>query len=361
MNKQPRSILIIRLKSIGEVVMSLSALEAVHRRWPDAAIDFIVEPPHEQLLEADPRIRNIHLFDKKTWRSSGLSGKIHGFMDFARRLRSQHYDAVIDLHGIPRSQWLARLARSGTRAGRSSRHFSDRFFDHLVSFDKPGRHNVALNLEVCSALGTGQELLPPRLFVPDSARGPVHQWLEEKGLASRLLIGFHPGTSSPDRLWPAERFVELGRLLQEHLGAGIAVTAGPEEKPLAGRIAREIGGKNTCVASADHLLHLAALLEKCAVFVACDTGPLHMAAALGTPVAGLYGSSSPLRSGPLGSGHMVFHKELECSPCGGKVFSCEHKECFRSITVQEVFDQLCRHLENMRQEHPSGGSGETMR
>lgn len=338
----PESLLMIRLKSIGEVVMALSAVEAVHRQWHKTRIGFMVEPPHEQLLEADNRINCVHLFDKRKWRAGGLGAKALGFVRFVGNLRRKRYEAVVDFHGVPRSQLLARLAPGKRRVGRASGKFPDRFMHQLIPAVWDGRHNVDLLYEMMGALGlkTDTPYPTPHIMISPEAHEVAGTLIRSWGFQGRRIIGLHPGTSSHDRVWPPDRFVKLGKLIRQNSDAGICISAGPGEEETAGKIAREIGLDRAKVATLDHLLHFAALIDRFSVLVASDTGPTHMAAATRCPVVGIYGYSDPRRSGPYGPGNFVFYKSLACSPCKSFVFECTHKTCFRLITPTEVFEKV---------------------
>lgn len=337
----PDSILIIRLKSIGEVVMCLSLVEAVRNQWAKARIGFVVEPPHQELLEADHRIDRIHLFSRKEWQKQGLGGILRGFGGFIRELRRERYEYVLDLHGVERSQVVARLAGGKRRVGRARGHWlTDRFLHEVTPVVWEGQHNIEMSFRIAEKLGVQNAPVPPRLILSEEARTFARQWLREQDWHEIPVVAFHPGTSSRERVWPPERFIELGRLIVERLNARILITAGPGEESLGQDIAEAIGGGYARMAAIGHLLRLAALLESCALFVASDTGPLHMAAAVGTPVVAVYGYSDPARSGPYGSGHAIVYKALDCSPCNSFVFQCDHKSCFRLITAEDVFEKV---------------------
>lgn len=344
MNPEPASILLIRLKGIGEVVMSLSVVEQLHRRWPGARIDFVVEAPNEQLLRADPRIGKVYLFDKKRWRKEGGWRCAASFLRFLRDLRRERYDLAIDLHGVPRSQWLARAAVTNQRLARKSGYVSDRFFTDPIDFRQPGRHNLELLNEFPRRLGIAGPPPVPQVSIAADARQSAQDWLKQRQMIGTPIIGLHPGAVSRDP-WPPEEYIRLGRLLTEKASANAVVTAGPEEAELARRIAGEIGPGRAEAAVFGNLLELAALLEACSVYVAGDTGPMHLAAAVGTPVVAIFiGLSDPVRSGPYGDRHFVFH---EFKGTGREPF-CPHRRYRGAIQANEVFEKVVEVLNQRR-------------
>jgi len=347
MNPEPASILLIRLKGIGEVVMSLSVVEQLRRRWPGARIDFVVEAPNEQLLQADPRIGKVYLFDKKRWRKEGGVRCAASFLRFLRDLRRERYDLAIDLHGVPRSQWLARAAVANQRLARKSGYVSDRFFTDPIDFRQPGRHNLELLNEFPRRLGIADPPPAPQVSIAPEARQSAQDWLQQRQMIGAPIIGLHPGAVSRDP-WPPEEYIRLGRLLTEKASAKAVVTAGPEEAELARRIAGEIGPGRAEAAVFGNLLELAALLEACSVYIAGDTGPMHLAAAVGTPVVAIFiGLSDPVRSGPYGDRHFVFH---EFEGTGREPF-CPHRRYRGAIQANEVFEKVVEVL-NQRQSAP---------
>ena len=296
--------------------MSLTVVEAVRRQWPDVRLGFLVESPHEQLLEADARIDRIHVFDKQRWMAAGIGTALGEFWRLVRQLRSEKYEVIADLHGVPRSQWMARLAGGRRRVGRASGYWHDVLIHERTKVEwsgKHNKHNLEWLLEIVAPLGVRREITPPKLSVSKQARLKARQWLQDRGLAGQPLIGLHPGSISQKK-WPTEQYIELGRLIKGQLGAKVVITAGPGEEALAEAIAEAIGREDAQVAALSHLLEVAALLETCSVFVGGDTGPMHMAAAVGTPVVAVFmDPSNPYRSGPVGPNHFVLFKGFDYS------------------------------------------------
>ena len=166
----PKSILLVRLKSIGEVVMCLSVVEAIRRQWPETRSGFMVEPPHEQLLLADSRIDHVHVLDRKGWLKAGPLAILKGALGFWKELRTEKYEFVADLHGVERSQVLCRLAGGRRRVGRISNYLTNRLMHKLVPMIWDGRHNVELLFDIMEPLGLKRDIPAPRLMLSDSAR-----------------------------------------------------------------------------------------------------------------------------------------------------------------------------------------------
>ena len=164
-----------------------------------------------------------------------------------------------------------------------------------------------------------------------------------------LVIGIHPGGGWQYKLWPIERFAALGDLLSRNCGAKVLVFAGPDETSLQDHIAELMKSPPVLVKDVG-LRELAALIQRCALYIGNDTGPMHIAAAVGTRVVAIFGSTSARRSGPYGSGHVVISKAIGCSPChpGRHPGGCKLGKCLamEAVSIGEVSQVVERILSN---------------
>lgn len=330
-------ILIVRLSALGDVLHCLPALEALRRSWPDAEIDWVCEPLGADLLDGHPSLRRVLRLPRPAWarslrRPSRWGSLWRDVRAFRRELRRERYDLVIDFQGNLRSQWIARWARGDRKIGAHRSEVKE--FGWLFRFDRPrdpaGHVNrVEKYLHLVEFAGASKSPIPARFA------DLTDDW---KGLdtAPPDGIALHPFVSAFGRFkeWPAELYSQLARHLAESHGA-VWITFGPDEEDAA----REI------VAAADHPevrlapttrspRQLAAFISRCRLVIAADTGPLHLAAALGVPVVGLYGPKDPVVYGPWSERARVVQSRVPCAPC--RLRRCEHAVCMQMITSKEV-------------------------
>ena len=306
---------------MGDILHALPAVTALRMDHPGWIIDWVVEPQWRSLLAAEnspgrssglrigqsriedpldgqPLVDRLHLAPTKQWRKAPLSRQtLHEIMSLRKTLRSSEYDAVIDLQGAVRSAvvgWLAgcrRLIGESEPRERAARMF----FSQTV--ETSGAHVIEQDLEVASAI-VGDELAPLRPWLPvDPA---AEAWADTilPSAASPAAVLINPGAGWGAKRWPVERYAAVARGLAER-GLRVLVNVGPGEEPLAEAIVEQSGGTATPLACS--LAQLIALTRRVALAIAGDTGPLHLACALGRPVVGIYGPTDPSRNGPFGT------------------------------------------------------------
>jgi heptosyltransferase-2 len=198
-------------------------------------------------------------------------------------------------------------------------------------------------------LGHLESVPSPRLFLREEERGWAQKRLEELGLLDgRPLIGINPGAAyGLAKCWHPDRFAELGRRLSEKWKATALIFGREEERGMADKILKNLGGGGVDFTGKTRLLQLAALLERCRLLVTNDTGTMHVASAVGTPVVAIFGSTDPVATGPWGDGHVVVKKEVSCSPCFKRVCPTDHR-CMELITVDEVEEIVDNKLKELK-------------
>jgi ADP-heptose:LPS heptosyltransferase len=291
-------------------------------------------------LEGDPDIDSIFTVRRREWTSGIFNpGNLSNLTGAFSALRRRNFDAAIDFQGNMRSAVVtfgsgARL-RIGFTPGRVKEYCHVCYTRHVFL---PGAtmHRVQKNLLLLEALGIKPELLPADLKVLPGDGGTVSKFLKEKNLAGRRIVAMHPGVSrfGAFKQWLPERFAEVARRLADMKNCAVVVTWGPGERRLAQDVVRLAGARPVLGPEPHGLRELACLLKESALFIGCDTGPLHIAAAVGTPVVAIFGPKDPRVYGPAGEGHIVVRRELECSPC--QLRTCRDPRCMRLITADEV-------------------------
>lgn len=308
-------LLVVRLGAMGDILHALPAVTALRLAHSDWLIDWVVEPQWRALLASDnslgrqstdsplqPLVDHLHFAATKQWRKAPFSRKtIIEFNTLRRSLKTANYDAVIDMQGAVRSALVARMAGSGRLIGEANpREKAARWlFSQRVSTH--GDHVIEQDIELASAIA-GEQLahILPWLPVDPAAEA----WADDihPPASKNPAVLINPGAGWGAKRWPVERYAAVAKELIK-LGCSILINAGPGEEPLAAIIASQTGGQAKTLSCT--LPQLIAITRRISLAIAGDTGPLHLACALGKPVVGIYGPTDPSRNGPYGSQFIV--------------------------------------------------------
>lgn len=346
-----RNVLLVRLSAIGDIVNCLPALRLLKRAYPGVRVTWAAEQPSASLLKGDPDIEEVFLVRRREWTRGILNaGNMASFGAAFGYLRRKRFDLAIDFQGNLRSGVVtfgsgARV-RIGFTAGRVKEHSHLFYTRHAVS-PRAAIHRIERNLLLLRAIGIEPRVLPARLTVgPEDARGSII-FLKEKNLDDRQFTTLHPGVSKfgAFKQWNADGFAEVARRLVQQRKMKVVVTWGPGERALAEKIVKMSGEGVMLGPEPAGLRELAYLLGKSALFVGCDTGPLHIAAAAGTPAVAIFGPKDPSIYAPAGNGHRVVRRELPCSPCERR--TCADPKCMQLITPDEVYGACLSILERL--------------
>ena len=350
------NILIVKLSAIGDVIHTLPALAALRKRYPRADITWVVEEAAADLLAGHPALTRVLVSYRKRWIRELKGGQIaHPLREvraFLRELRRRPYDLVIDFHGLLKSAVVVAASGGRRRLGYDSlQELSGLFYNEKIPEDM-GKHAVDRYLDFVRYLDRKGEdrnddvsgvAMPPEFTITagETERRRVAELLAPHAETHNPFVAVSPVAFWETKLWEEEKFAALCDRIREELGIGVVLTGGE-----AGSIERirarmkteavNLGGQTT-------LRELAYLYGQAALLITTDSGPMHLAAAVGTPVVALFGPTDPARTGPYGSGHRVIQGSLSCIPCFRK--ECETKDCMRGITVEEVFEAVREVLE----------------
>ena len=309
---EPKRILLMRIERIGDLLMTLDALADVVRAAPAAEIDLVVGSWNERLARAIPGIRRVETLDA-AWLARDEQGLgLRRLLARAGSWRPRHYDLAINFEPDIRSLLIAASSGAARIAGFSSGGGGP-LLDTAVPFD-PGAHTSdnARRL-VAAVFGPPRSLPAPRLEIPAEARERTRELL--RGFRAPLA-GLHVSGGREIKQWPPERFAEVASRLAHERGATIVLTGSKADRALIDLVRARLAGMPVADVSGEiDLLTLAAVLERLDVFVTGDTGPMHLAAAVGTPVVAVFGPSDPSRYAPRGERHHIVRIELPCSPC----------------------------------------------
>lgn len=348
---EPRRVCIVKPSSLGDVVHALPVLAALRERWPDARFSWIVNRGLRGLLDGHPHLDEVIPFDRAAFRPS-FSGA-RAFASFLADLRRRRFDLAIDLQGLFRSGLLAAATRAPVRVGLADSREGARFFhthvvplpDHDPNADAP-LHAVDRMMRVARAFAASRPEDPPRFVT--AIRDADRRWAEAilRDVPHPRVV-FNPGARWVTKRWPPEHFAELARRAARERGAGLIVVGAPEDRPLADRFLAAIGADGPpvldLVARTD-LKQLAAVAEAADVFVSNDTGPLHLAAAAGIDVLGVYTCTDPRRTGPYGPNAHTVVTSVWCKCSLRK--TCERMDCMTELQPRRVAPLLDRLLDD---------------
>ncbi len=350
---RPARILLVRLSALGDVLHALPVLSALRHRLPGCHIGWAVEDRCEAVLHGRSDLDQIHVLPRQAVRAAvrGRPWRLPGVTrDFRCGLRSARYDLAIDLQGNLKSGLVTRASRAPLRLGYTRGATKELNHLHTTRRWRPPsvrQHRIERYLGLVSSLL--DEPLPyraPGFPLSPAERGAAVEQLTDAGLPTTGIALLHPGTSrfGAFKRWPPERFGRLAKRLQTR-GWSVGVTVGPGEAALGEEVVRMSGGTAVLLAPAG-LRDLAALIETAGLFVAADTGPLHLASLLGRPLLGLFGPKDPEIYGPYGETEAglpgvlptVVRDDVACRPC--RLRRCADPLCMQTLAVEDVLAAL---------------------
>ena len=302
------NVAIVKLSSIGDVVHALPVAGALKRLRPGTRVTWVAEAREATLLAGHPDVDDVIIADTRGWRRRVGIAMLHEVREVARGLRERSFDVVLDLQALLKSGVLTALTRAprriGFAAGWSRERMSTVFMTERVRPPADARHVVEQYITLLVPLGITHPAVEFRLPVDAGADAHVEEFLTSAGIKPQdRLVLMNPGAGRPDKRWPVDRFREVAQRLSDEAGARVVALWGPgEEDDARALVSSSAAG---IVAPPTTLRELAALARRARLVVAGDTGPLHIAAAVGTLCVGLYGPTSGVRNGPYGVRHRV--------------------------------------------------------
>jgi len=337
-----KNILVIKLRYIGDVLLATPVLHALRDRFPDTRLTMLVNRGTEDILKWNLDVNEVLTVDRGTPAAQ---------LQLLGELRRRRFDCVLDLTDGDRSAILARLSGAPVRVGfNEERRWRGLLYTSVVQA-RALTHRVERDLEAVRALGMEPKASPLVLCTSSQDNEEAARILEELGMGggapagdTRPLVMMHPGARYWFKAWPAERFAELADRLTDDCGCQVLVGGDAHDRPVAEAIQARARSAPTVMAGRTTLLQLAAILKRCALFVGNDNGPMHMAAAMGTPVVALFGPSDPSVWGPRGGRAEVLNKGLDCRGCFHPTCTRGEESCMKQISVEEVFSAAQKFL-----------------
>lgn len=341
------NILIVKLSAIGDVIHTLPALNAIRRQYPEAHITWLVEEAAAGLVTGHPALDRVIVVPRKTWidrfNQRRVKQPIRDVLRFVGRIRDTRYQLVLDFQALLKSSiWIA-LARGDRKVGfgRGMEHMESSwlFLNERIPPISMDVHALDRGLHLLRTIGIPADTVEYRLPIREPDRRRSQTFLDlAPGNADGPLLAMNPAAKWETKLWDPRKFSRLADRIIEAYGARIVFTGAEEDRPEMDAIIDDMQNSALNIAGRTSLMELAALFEGVAAVVTTDTGPMHLAAAVGTPTVALFGPTAPWRTGPYGSGHRVVRSGPPCSPCFKR--DCAHPECMINISVSQVMEAV---------------------
>lgn len=331
------NILIVKLSAIGDVIHVLPSLSVLREHYPDAHITWVVEEAAADVIKNHPYLDEVLISRRKKWSQDFRGGQFRSVLQemssFIKKLRQRRYDLVIDFHGLFKSSVIVFLSRGKRKLGYDSmQELSGLFLNEKIPEDL-NKHAVDRYLDFPRYLGAKTEGAKSVLPRNDAAEARVSMLLGKYNLEDKKFIAVNPVALWETKLWNDEKFARLADFIKDQLSLKVVFT-GSEEEPLT-KITGLMTTEGINLGGQTSLSELASLYKRALMVISTDSGPMHLAAAVGTPVIALFGPTDPNRTGPYGAGHTVIRNEMECSPCFLK--QCPAAKCMENITPEQVF------------------------
>jgi lipopolysaccharide heptosyltransferase II len=332
-----RNILLIRLRRIGDIIMTTPAVAALKKALPQASLTYIVEEPYGRLVEGNPDI-------DETVRIPPHQ-KAASFLSLIRRLRRKKFDIAIDFHGGPRASRIAWLSGARLKVGYELKH-KEFIYDVRVPRSREGArlHSVENHLNLVRAAGVEVHEPWPRLILPPAWPAEMKR-VEELwtglGLPGQKTVVLHIGAGNAFRDWGSENLGALAVRLAALPDVRVALVGSREDVPRGDEIRAKSGNAVTSFAGKLNLIELREIIGRARLFVGPDSGPMHVAASTSTPIVALFGPNLPEYNAPWMARATIIEKTLACRPCKQRECVTGDLRCLRNITVDEVLD-ACR-------------------
>lgn len=341
------NILIVKTSAIGDVIHTLPALWSLRAHYPHAHIAWLVEEAAAELLTGHPALNRVLVASRKKWlddlRAGHLLGVLRECMQFVGLLRDTRYDLVIDFQGLLKSAVWVFLAKGVRKVGfgRGMEHAEHSYLvlNEPVPAVDMNQHAIDRSLLLLKGIGIPASDIRYDLLLSAEHETEATSLLRASGVGEQdRLVAINPMARWPTKLWEPASFAALVDQL-EHEGVRVVFTGGPQDRASLDDICRLMTSQIRRLDGKTGLKTLAAIYRRARVLVTTDSGPMHLAAAVGTSVIALFGPTAPWRTGPYGQNHIVLRAGITCSPCFKKqclTTEYEERACMKRLSVDEV-------------------------
>jgi len=337
----PRKILLIRLRRIGDIVMTTRATAALKQALPGSSLTYVVEEPFRRLVEGNPHLDEVLVVPPHQG--------IVSFLLFIRRLRRERYDLAIDFHGGPRASRIAWLSRARVKVGYELKH-KGFLYNVRVPRSHQGNpvHSVENHLNLVRAAGISVEDPLPPLSLPPARKEEadrIEGFWTDHGLPGAKVVVLHIGAGNQFRDWGASNLAALADRLAVLQDVRMILVGATQDMSRAENIRKTRPKKILSLAGKINLIELREVIARAALFVGPDSGPMHIAATTRAPIVALFGPTLPANFAPWKAEATLIEKPMDCRPCKQRQCLTEDFRCLRSITVAEVFTACTQYLQ----------------
>jgi len=333
-----KKILLIRLRRIGDVIMTTPAVTVLREGFPQAFISYVVEKPYRELVEGNPNLNKIIVLEKKQ--------SIRDFFKLIRLIRKEKYDVALDFHGGPRASLITLFSKAKLKVGYRIKYKNFIYNIKLPRSPKTGHiHSAENHINFIKALGVNVDFSPP-LYIPQAQENEsekVKKFIEENGLEGCKIITIHISAGNEFRNWGVDNLVQLTNLLAQRPEVKIVLIGANEDQKAEKEILKKSTVPLLSLVGSLNLREVKELISRSSLFVGPDSGPMHIAASTSTPIIALFGPTLPAHFAPWQARAFVIEKELDCRPCKQRRCIYEDFRCLRSIKPEEVYE-ACLHF-----------------
>jgi lipopolysaccharide heptosyltransferase II len=334
-----KRILIQKLRAIGDVVLSTVVLRNLRNAFPDAVIDFLTESPSSQVLEGNPQISSVIVFNPKTGSGFNLINDI----------RKRRYDLIIDLFGNPRSAIITFFSRARYKVGYSF-GWRKYCYNRVIKPRGGEIHNIEFNLDALRFISVDIIDKSPRLYVGKEDHEFAENFFDQSKINDGLTVAINPSGGWYTKRWPIAYYAGLAGRIVERFNVKVLILWGPGEIKTAEEMQKLIRTGSFLIPPAT-LRQMAAIVSRCAILVTNDSGPMHIAAALGVPVVAIFGPTNPDFQGPIGTQSVIIQKkDLDCLGCN--LTKCPiGNPCMEKLSMEDVFggvEVLLKNIESSK-------------
>ena len=345
-----KNILLIRLSSLGDIVLTSPAIRAVRQHFPQAHISMLVAKQSADLLTENPHLDEVIPFDRKAGNKD--TGEMRRITCL---LRERRFDLAIDFQRKFRTSLLAYLSGARCRVGYHQPNgalCTVRVPDLNTKAIRAGRissaHAIDRYFDLLRPIGIEAADRTLEMFISKADRAFAHEMIATKGIeADRPKVGLFPGAGWKLREWMPDRFAAIGDRITKQFDAQVLLFGGPHESELVQQVGDLMTTEAISLAGDLRIRQLAALIEGCDLFVTNDTGPMHVATAMHTPTVALFGPGDHIRFQPLDPIHTTIRHHVPCNPCKQFTNKCKNNICMKLITVDEVWETVHQRLSNL--------------
>ncbi|MEW6428795.1 MAG: glycosyltransferase family 9 protein [Thermodesulfobacteriota bacterium] len=347
------NILIVKTSAIGDVLHTLPALQALRRHYPAAHISWLVEEAAAGIVRDHPELDEVLVSPRKGWIELLRAGRLWRlaaeFLRFVHRLRARRYDLLIDFQGLLKSSVLIACCRAERKVGfgRGMAHAEGSwlFLNERIPPVDMDIHAVDRELHLLAAIGIETGGVAYRLPLTGKEEDRAAALLVGRGVAAgEDFVCINPMTTWETKHWSEEGFAAVADRLRDE-GLAVVFTGGAGDRgAIDGILSRMRRPGAINMAGMADLKELAAVYRRARLLVTTDTGPMHVAAAVGTPIVALFGPTAPWRTGPYGQGHRIVRRKLDCSPCFKRRCPLGTRACMEELGVETVLAAILPQL-----------------